>query len=374
MSHSLRVAVRLAALLLVVSCGGEAAQVLDGGPLADGGTAVDGGIASDGGNVADGSIPGDGGFGSDGGLAPDGGLTCRPLPAFVRDGGLRDDWRWQKRGVVAGLPEGAAAGDGLLSPALVFASGTLHLYFAKKTGLTHLLYHATSIDRGATWTGLSPVAGLRQSEIVAYPSALFEEGRFRLWYGSGSFDAAESNDGTSFTLVNERVLTAGESGFDSLGVLYPSLVAGPIGHVLFYTGYDGRNFSIGRALPADGGAFARSPSTAVLRPGSGSEFDNKSAAQPSVRYAGGRYLMWYGGYDLSVTNPGPYRVGLAESLDGLTWEKRGVAVELAEAGADAWSTRDPAVAADERGYIMLYVGMAPDRVYRLLRAEADVCP
>ena len=90
--------------------------------------------------------------------------------------------------------------------------------------------------------------------------------------------------------------------------------------------------------------------------------------------AGGRYLMWYGGYDLSVTNPGPYRVGLAESLDGLTWEKRGVAVELAEAGADAWSTRDPAVAADERGYIMLYVGMAPDRVYRLLRAEADVCP
>jgi hypothetical protein len=111
----------------------------------------------------------------------------------------------------------------------------------------------------------------------------------------------------------------------------------------------------------------------VVEPGASTDFDNAATAQPHVQRAFGRWWMWYGGYDTSHSNPGPYRIGSASSADGVVWDKHGVAVDLSPKGSDAWSTRDPALVVAAGRWLMLYVGLGDDRRYRLHRAASDVC-
>jgi len=97
-------------------------------------------------------------------------------------------------------------------------------------------------------------------------------------------------------------------------------------------------------------------------------------AQSALVLEGGTWLLWYGAYDTSLTNPGPYRVALATSRDGLAFEKHGLTLELGEAGPEAWSTRDPAVLRTSEGWLMIYSGMGDDGRYRLMRATSRTCP
>ncbi len=285
-----------------------------------------------------------------------------------------DGWHWKKTGRVAGLPEPAKALDGNLGPALVVAGDTLHLYFTKKEGLQHRIHHATSTD-GASWTAPVLVEGLGNGSVVGLPSVHWTGERFRMWYGSGSIDLAESVDGATWTVVKTGTLMRGASGdFDSYSVLYPSAAVEASGVTLFFTGYDGADYAIGRAVSNDGLAFTRSPKAAVLVRGPAGALDNRAVAQPCVVRTGGRYRMWYGAYDTSKTNPGPYRVALAESDDGVAFEKRGLTLELAATGDDAYSTRDPAVVRWRGQWLMVYSGMGDDSRYRLLTATSDACP
>ena len=96
-------------------------------------------------------------------------------------------------------------------------------------------------------------------------------------------------------------------------------------------------------------------------------------AQSAVVRSGKTWLVWYGAYDTSQSNPGPYRVALATSTDGLAFERRGLTLELTEAGTEAWSTRDPAVLRTAEGWLMVYSGMGDDGRYRLFRATSTTC-
>jgi predicted GH43/DUF377 family glycosyl hydrolase len=111
-----------------------------------------------------------------------------------------------------------------------------------------------------------------------------------------------------------------------------------------------------------------------LNVGAASEFDNKSVAQSAVVFFGGEQIHFYGAYDTRKTNPGPYRIGWATSVDGLAWTKKGIAIELGATGDDAFSARDPAVLRRGKGWLMVYAGYGSDRRYRLLSATAADCP
>jgi hypothetical protein len=282
---------------------------------------------------------------------------------------------WEKLGVVRGLPDAAAAGDGVLSPSLVDDGGVLHLWYSSKTGSRFVLMHSTSSDAGESFAEPVTVTGL-DDRLGAYPFVWRQDGRFELLFGSGSLERATSDDGVAFTRAKAPVLSASfdANRFDALSVLYPSRVEDDGGAAtLFFSGFDGHHVRVGRAVPGPDGSFSVDPPRPVVDLGAPGDFDNSAAAQPHVQRAFGQWWMWYGGYDTSHTNPGPYRIGSASSADGVAWDKHGVVVDLSATGTDAWSTRDPSLMLSGGRWLMFYVGLGEDGRYRLHRATSQGC-
>jgi hypothetical protein len=305
----------------------------------------------------------------------DGQPPCTPLdpsPGVGPGGYLLDGWTWTRHGVVLDDPSASAQG-GYIAPAAVVLGGAIHLWVTRKEGVVHRILHSMSTD-GETFSEPVATTGIEGQDIVAYPSVLHDGSRFLMWYGSGSIDHAQSQDGVSWTMIGTGVLKTGEAGaFDSFSLLYPNVIATPTGYVMHYTGYDLQAFGIGRAESADGIAWTRTADGAVIAKGAASQFDNHAAAQPCAFALGSRVLLWYGGYDTSVANPGPYRIGLAESVDGLVYDRKGVTLDLEASGTEAWSTRDPAVVRWDGKWWMAYSAMGDDGIYRIAVATSDTC-
>jgi hypothetical protein len=284
-----------------------------------------------------------------------------------------DGWGWQSHGVVL-ESAGAGPNEGFLAPALAERDGVLHLFATRKDGTSHRIWHATSEDAGATWQALAEVSGLGDDPVQAYPTVLVEQGRFRMWVGSGTIDLAESDDGVHWTVTAESVLRPSDVGpWGGLSLLYPSVARVDGGYLMLVTGFDGAGLRIGRATSPDGIAWTAAPLDPVVATGPSSAFDNKATAAPCLVPNGSGLLLWYAGYDTSKTDPGPYRVGLATSDDGLTFTKAGVSLDLPADGPDAYSTRDPAVLHTSDGWLMIYAGLSPDLRYSLLRATSSAC-
>ena len=294
---------------------------------------------------------------------------CDPVdadPPDTREGHPADGWGWEKHGPLIEDATTVAASDGDLAPSLVDTGSELVLLFARKRGTEQGLWVTTSAD-GVSWTAPEAVTGIEAGSIE-YPSLVFADGRFHLWHGSGSIAYAQSTDGRSYS-PGETVLRAGEAGaFDGLSLLYPHAVVTATGVRLFYTGFDGARYTIGvTENGAPGEAFESGER--LLQPDEDG-WDNTSVGMPEVVVdSSGLEHFWYGGYDTVIANPGPWRIG---RLDAETGERQ-VVIPLSESGVDAWSTRDPAVVPHGDGWLMVYVGMGDDGVYRLLRATSRVC-
>ena len=109
----------------------------------------------------------------------------------------------------------------------------------------------------------------------------------------------------------------------------------------------------------------------VLEPNSDGDDDNTAVAQPAVLEHNGELRMWFGGYDTSVTDPGPWRIMTATSSDGLTWKARQLALDLSDSGEEAWSVREPSLALWNNQLWMAYIAMGDDGQYRLKLAVCD---
>lgn len=299
----------------------------------------------------------------------DSGYTCLiPEQTVTDEGHPADGWAWERLGLVNDTTA-STAGDGDLAPTLAVYEGSLYLFFARKEGIESRLWWTHSED-GVHFVAPTPVDGVPAGNAL-YPSIAVANGRGLLWVASGALDLYESSDFASWNLVSSGVMRGEAGEFDALSILYPSVIADPTGWRMLYTGFDGAKYRIGGALSADGQSWARMDRVALeAAPG----FDNAAVAQPALLAQTDGWWLWYGGYDTSQTDPGPWRVGLARSLDGVFYERMGVSLPLAPEGTDAWSTRDPAVIWYEGAWRMVYVGMGTDGVYRLHLATSPACP
>jgi len=211
-------------------------------------------------------------------------------------------------------PLGAFDDSGVTASCLVDLAGRRHHYYTGwSLGVTVPFYLAIGLavadDAGSRAERVSPAPVLGRSAadpyLTASPWVLVEDGRWRMWYVSGS--RWQREDGQAKHYYNVRYAESRDgTHWDAPGTV-----------------------CIDYASPAEH-AFSR----------------------PCVIKDGDRYRMWY------AFRGAAYRIGYAESADGLRWERRDAeaGIEVSATGWDAEMLAYPCVL-DHRGRrYMLYNG------------------
>jgi predicted GH43/DUF377 family glycosyl hydrolase len=128
----------------------------------------------------------------------------------------------------------------------------------------------------------------------------------------------------------------------------------------FLMWYNGENkngvISVGLATSLDGISWIRYPQNPVLRVGSVGEWDHGSVLGASILYEGAIYKMWYSGKAQSGTSS-TISIGYATSSDGIHWTKyAGNPVFAAGPDYDRNGVLYPAVISLGSSYVMYYLG------------------
>jgi S-layer homology domain len=162
-------------------------------------------------------------------------------------------------------------------PAIVKVGSIYYTYYSGFS-CSWQIYYAKSTD-GIHFTKQGPInISSDWSTQRAYPFVIYEDGRFKMYYGGGypyQIGYAESSDGVNFAALPQPVLTKGNDGdWDADQVLRPSIV------------------EVTSLKPSLLQQLALAPSTSRL------------------------YMMYFNGF-----GPNDSAVGLAYSTDGTTWQR-----------------------------------------------------
>lgn len=157
------------------------------------------------------------------------------------------------------------------------------------------------------------------------------------------------------------VLQKTGAGWESAHVKDPWILWDGSQFVIFYAGYDGTSYRIGRATAATwadvlAGTITRYGSNPILTLGSGGAFDEKGCAYPVVWYDpsapnGHKWWLWYSG----VAAGGTYSMGLAHSDNGTSWTKDGQ-VLTAGSGWESVDVGPGAIYYSSPNWTMIYGG------------------
>ena len=151
------------------------------------------------------------------------------------------------------------------------------------------------------------------------------------------------------------VLTVGEKGaWDSDAVMDVAVVHDGAKYRMWYTGSDGSVWKIGYAESADGITWTKHPGNPVLDLGPADAWDDFNVYGPSVIYDGAKFKMWYTGVNSTI------EIGYTESADGITWTKHpGNPVLKLGTEENSWDGKYayyPCVLFDGAVYEMWYTG------------------
>lgn len=205
--------------------------------------------------------------------------------------------------------------------------------------------------------------------VMADPTVLFDEGKFKMWFGYGGLDKAgdessvrvrvgyaQSDDGIQWN-IEAPALNPG-NGWDRTNAETPSVVVDPTlpegdprRYRMYYAGLDheieklpfeklveaGMVYGIGLAFSADGKHFTRLPAGEspfgmeglVLKPApptlEGETHDFLNVADPHVLYHNGQYHLWYTSMCAVLSEQKSFfAIGYATSKDGIQWKKQGI--------------------------------------------------
>jgi len=195
-------------------------------------------------------------------------------------------------------------------------------------------------------------------KYISSPTVIVVEGLYRLYYVGGrslikgEIGYAESLDGLHWT-KQEVILETGPDDFDSARLVDMTIFFKDDLFHIWYTALDENdNYSIGYATSTDGLEWKkRGPIT--LDRGSLGEFDSAFIFAPTVIYHNDNWLMWYTGHNGTQT-----RIGCATSSNGLFWTKVGMVLDLGEPGAfDEFSIIQSDVFWQDSMFHMYYIGI-----------------
>ncbi|MFA5868063.1 MAG: DUF2341 domain-containing protein [Actinomycetota bacterium] len=115
---------------------------------------------------------------------------------------------------------------------------------------------------------------------------------------------------------NTIPLPRGRPGtFDYVNAGLPTVIKDGTTYKMWYSGHDGANWRIGYAESTDGVTWTKNPNPVLDLGGFGS-WDDNAVYYPTVVKDGATYKMWYSGDDHANS-----RTGYATSTDGINWTK-----------------------------------------------------
>ena len=212
-------------------------------------------------------------------------------------------------------------------------------------------------------------SGAFDSSELGAPSVLLDGTVYKMWYyGSSGFDFrigyATSLDGRTWTKQGQ--VLAPSLPLEDSNVAYPEVLKIGSEYRMWYTGYDGTTYRIFAATSSDGISWTKQGVT--LDVGPPGALDDFRVWDPTVIVRQGAYYMWYTGQ--STSDPPRARIMLATSADGLSWTKQGVVLSPGPAGSrDEDYAANPAVRIVGPLYEMIYMG-GSGGVQRLLYARS----
>ena len=226
---------------------------------------------------------------------------------------------------------------------------------------------------------LSPVSLSNWEDWSVYaPCVLKHEDTLKMWYtGTKSGGVQQIGYATSTNGINWQrdphnpVLTVGPAGtWDAEYVGHPEIILVDTTYHMWYAGTNFSNISarIGYATSPDGINWTKydDPSTTnppyaqsdpVLTPGPPGSWDSAALAGHFIFFDGDTFHVWYGGCDSLLNRR--YRIGYAESPDGINWTKDTLNNPVYYGLAGSWdsvSVATPCVMVDSSGYKMWYHG------------------
>jgi len=239
-----------------------------------------------------------------------------------------DGINWTKYGSNPVLDVGSAGSwedADVFLPSVVKQGSTYHMWYEAYDGATPRLGHATSSD-GLTWSKdpANPVLDVGPSGdwdwLGSYgPNVIEYNNTFILWYSGHTLPEAWqtgyalSTDGTNWTR-QEMLIPEGTAGaFDSNSADYASVIADGGDFKVWYSGYNGADYTIGYATAEVCSEASPAPSPAatvylpVVMKGGGSScpayytdnFSDPGSGWPisdtgerQFAYTGGQYRIW----------------------------------------------------------------------------------
>jgi predicted GH43/DUF377 family glycosyl hydrolase len=241
----------------------------------------------------------------------------------------------------------------VLNPSVVRKDNTYYNFYSAFDGKTWHTGLAISPD-GVLWRKqgriISPDAATWEGSYWATNgSALLNGTDFFYWYQAGSREApeiglAQSSDGKQWRKRPAPVLETGPRGiWDERGVADPYVLRVGDSYYLYYLGQDrARRQRLGVARSRDGVHWEKLRSNPILELGADGAFDENGLGEPAVWQSHGKYWMLYTGRDRTENR----RLGLARSVDGVTWEK----LPGSFAGSERWNNKvicDPSVLVED---------------------------
>ncbi|MCW8803295.1 MAG: T9SS type A sorting domain-containing protein [Ignavibacteriaceae bacterium] len=238
------------------------------------------------------------------------------------------------------IPSGPSGSwySGVITPCVLYNTDSLRyeMWFAGSVTTTGLRPHRIGFaysNDGISWViHPDPVLTPRPSNWDNYsvyaPWVVRENGLFKMWYtheapGYTNYKLgyATSSDGINWTRFDYPVMEAGTAEWEAQGVGHCSVLPVTGGYKMWYSGLAGSTdtISIGYAVSTDGITWQRDTvNNPILSPGSAGQWDDFNIFAPRVIILDNVYYMYYGAARESF---GQYRVGLATSTDGLDWDK-----------------------------------------------------
>jgi predicted GH43/DUF377 family glycosyl hydrolase len=180
--------------------------------------------------------------------------------------------------------------------------------------------------------------GSWDDDLVWAPRVLYDGATYHMWYSgddgvTGRIGYANSSNGITWTKYpGNPILGPGPGAWEAQSVYVPTVLYDGVTYHMWYTGYDFSNtYRIGYANSSDGITWTKYSGNPILDIGSPGSWDDFRVHANSVLYIGTTYHMWYSASDGSTQ-----RIGYATSPDGITWTKHSANPILSPGPPGSW--------------------------------------